>query len=233
MGQEPEAIPIAPNELLMRRVPASVPFFQPNRPPESPLGPTLLAFKPTKEDTTGISLSRMKSDTRPDFLAIDAFAARACRGKPPQKHFYVALLLAERLMAVPLSLELKADPIDQDEDRDPGHILIPKLHTNIDKETRDSLTLTLGANTVFALWGLLIVMAACLQPSLTGLDKRCNANPQTILKCFTSKQNQYGSWPTNKRVLAMNSPRWLPSHRIGTLPARCALRRITTANTHR
>ena len=108
------------------------------------MGPTWHAFKPREDDKTGISLSRMQSDEHPEFLTIDAFAARACRDKPPEKHFYVAVLSAARLMDPPLSLALALDPIDKPGDRDPGHILVSVLNTQLDTMTRNTLTLTLA-----------------------------------------------------------------------------------------
>jgi hypothetical protein len=144
MEESTASISVAPDELLMRRVPAGPTFFQFNRPTESPMGPTWQAFKPTHEDTTGISMSRMKSDIHPNFLDIDEFAARACRGKLPEKHFYVAIISAAQLMKAPLSLELKPDPIDDVDASDPGHILIPRLNTGLAKGDRNSLTLTLA-----------------------------------------------------------------------------------------
>jgi hypothetical protein len=140
MENDTASIPIAAKELLMRRVPAGKTFFLPDRPRESPMGPTWLAFKPTEQDTAGISLSRMWSEEHSDFLTIESFAARACSGKPTEKHFYVAVLSAGQLMATPLHLELKPDPIDGD----PGHIIVPQLHTNLDKQTRRSLALTIA-----------------------------------------------------------------------------------------
>lgn len=140
MGHDAASIPVAANELLMRRVPDSHLFFDPACPRESPVGVTWLAFRPTDEDRTGISLSRMQSDVHPEFLTIEAFAARACIGKSPEKRYYVAILSAGELMGDPLALDLMPDPIEGD----PGHVLLPRLHTALEKPTRSSLSLTLA-----------------------------------------------------------------------------------------
>jgi hypothetical protein len=86
----------------------------------------------------------MKSDDHPEFLDIDGCAARACRGKPLEKHFYIAIVSARQLMDQPLSLELRPDPINQADDIDLGHVLVPRLNTDLSKADRDSLTLTLA-----------------------------------------------------------------------------------------
>jgi len=129
------------SELLMRKVPAGGHFFNPARPAESPLGVTWLAFKPTREDSDGLSLSRMKSAAYPDFLSLEQFAARICDGKAPEKHFYITVLSVDELIdPMGLALQLTPDPVD----RDPGHLLIPRLNSALDKPTRDSFALTLA-----------------------------------------------------------------------------------------
>lgn len=153
MGERTSPCPVAPDELLMRRVPAGTTFFQPNRPADSPMGPTWQAFKPRDDETTGISLSRMKSDKHPEFLDIDGFAARACRGKPPDKHLFIAVVRASQLINPPLSLEVRADPIDTENDHDLGHVLLPYLNSSLPKPDRNTLTLTLAREQVVRVVG--------------------------------------------------------------------------------
>lgn len=152
MGTSNTSPPVSNEERLMRRVPAKAPFFYRHRPAEAPLGVTLMGFKPRDNETDGISLSRMQSEDHPEFLTVEQFAARACSGKPPDKHFYVAILAAKELCEptpTGLGLELKPDPVDGD----PGHVVIPQLHYGMSDETRNSFTLTLAREKCLMLVG--------------------------------------------------------------------------------
>jgi hypothetical protein len=124
----------------MRRVPASHLYFNIARPSESPMGVTWLTFKPRPEDITGISLSRMQSQYATEGLTIEAFAARACENKPPEKRYYVAVLSAKRLLSPPLSLILVPQPVTGD----PGHIEIPFLNASCETSLRNQYTQTLA-----------------------------------------------------------------------------------------
>lgn len=134
-------MPVSANELLMRRVPGGKDFFNPTRPAVSPLGVTALAFRPTTEDSKGISLSRMQSAEHPEFLTLEAFATNAYAGKSPDKYGYVAVLSAAELLdSNGLALELIPDPTNGD----PGHTLLPFLHTDLDKQVRNDLMFALA-----------------------------------------------------------------------------------------
>ena len=126
---------VSDDEWLMRRVPAGICFFDPRRPPESPMGVTWLAFKPRDDEREGISLSRMKSLARSDFLTMESFAALACAGRSIDKHFYVVLLRAGDLTD-PKGLAQMIHP-DATLD-DPGHVLVTTLHAQLDKRSRDN-----------------------------------------------------------------------------------------------
>lgn len=126
---------VGDDEWLVRRVPANPQHFTRERPAESPLGVTWLAFKPTGNDATGISLSRLHSASRPEFLSVEAFAALACAGRPPEKRVYVAFLSAKEL-ADPDTLAFKLQPDPQP--GDPGHVLVRNFGTGtVDPERRN------------------------------------------------------------------------------------------------
>ncbi len=132
---------VSDDEWLMRRIPAGPQHFMRERPAESPLGVTWLAFKPIGHDAAGISLSRLHSTRRPDFLTAEAFAALACAGKPPEKRIYVAFLRAKELTDPDgLAFTLKPDP----QPGDPGHVLVPTFDTGVVDPRRRSFAITLA-----------------------------------------------------------------------------------------
>ena len=106
--------PIADEEFLYRRVPASTGWYS----PESGLKPE--AFAPHKtNDTTGLSLSRAKYKSAED----------AARGQPG-KSYYVVSLRAADLRTRGIAVDPKPLP------GDPGHAELPGL--NSDNRKQDS-----------------------------------------------------------------------------------------------
>jgi hypothetical protein len=100
-------------EMLYRRIPVSTGWYQPDKQP--PLEPE--AFRPTRSDTTGISVSREKYNS----------LEQAARGQPG-KDYYVAVFRAGDLRAA--GLEVTARPVEGN----PGHAEI----ANLRYETRKS-----------------------------------------------------------------------------------------------
>ena len=98
--------PIADHEILYRRIPAASGFFDPSVDPR----PSPLAFRPTKNDTTGLSLSRAK------YTALET-AGRGREGK----QYYVAVLRTGELRR--LGMDVVPRPLEGD----PGHCEIAEL----------------------------------------------------------------------------------------------------------
>lgn len=98
--------PIADYEILFRRIPAASGFFDPLVDPN----PSPMAFRPTTQDLTGLSLSRAKYAT----------AEQAGRGREG-KRYYVAVLRAGELKR--LGMNIVPRPLDDD----PGHCEIAEL----------------------------------------------------------------------------------------------------------
>lgn len=92
----PESVePIDDGEILYRRIPLSTGWYQPDKRP--PLEPE--AFRPTRFDTTGLSLSREKYTT----------VEKAARGQAG-KSYYIAAFRAGDLRAA--GMQLDARPIE-------------------------------------------------------------------------------------------------------------------------
>jgi hypothetical protein len=106
MTQGPDVDPIADDEVLCRRIPASTGWYGPSRSP--PLEPE--AFRPNKNDTHGLSVSRQK------YKSVE----QAARGQPG-KTYFVALLRAGDIRAA--GMEVVPRPLPDD----PGHAEIPEL----------------------------------------------------------------------------------------------------------
>lgn len=98
--------PIADHELLYRRIPAATGFYDPQVDPN----PSPLAFRPTQQDTTGLSLTRAK------YKSLEQ-AARGREGK----QYYVAVLRAGELRR--LGMDVVPRPVADD----PGHCEIAEL----------------------------------------------------------------------------------------------------------
>lgn len=98
--------PIADHELLYRRIPVSQGYYD----PAVDLNPSPMAFKPTRDDASGLSVYRAKYKT------IEA----AAQGRPG-KSYYVAVLRAGDLRAIGI------DAVPQPLEADPGHAGIAGL----------------------------------------------------------------------------------------------------------
>ncbi len=107
MTPSPGTEPISDEELLYRRIPASLNLY------DSAAEPRLLpdAFRPHANDTTGLSVFRAKYKS----------AEEAGRGRPG-KLYYVAVLRAGDLRA--RGIEVSPRPLEND----PGHAEIPHLN---------------------------------------------------------------------------------------------------------
>ncbi len=106
MTELPNVDPIADDEILYRRIPASTGWYDASRTP--PLEAE--AFRPNQNDISGISLARQK------YTSI----AQAARGRPG-KSYVVAWLRAGDLRAA--GIDVLPRPLPDD----PGHAEIPTL----------------------------------------------------------------------------------------------------------
>jgi len=98
--------PVADDELLFRRVPVSQGWYDPQIAPH----PSPEAFKPTRNDVTGLSVYRAKYKS----------VAEAARGREGRR-YYVAVLRAGDLRARGI------DVVPRPRDGDPGHAELPGL----------------------------------------------------------------------------------------------------------
>jgi hypothetical protein len=98
--------PIADYEIVYRLIPAATGFYDPSVDPR----PSPLAFRPTKHDTTGLSLLRAK------YTDVE----QAGRGREG-KQYYVAVLRAGDLRR--LGMDVVPKPLEHD----PGHCEIAEL----------------------------------------------------------------------------------------------------------
>lgn len=113
---EDESEPIADDEVLYRRVPASTGWYS----PDSGLKPE--AFAPHKtNDATGLSISRKKHKT----------VEEAARGQPG-KSYYVVILRAGDLRKQGIAVEPRPLP------GDPGHAELPELNSS-NRKTSETL----------------------------------------------------------------------------------------------
>lgn len=98
--------PISNDELLYRRIPMAMGWYE----PLVDRNPSPKAFRPRKHDTDGLSLSRAK------YATLDAAAA----GREG-KQYYVAVLRVGDLRAAGIAVQ--PDP----REGDPGHVILPAL----------------------------------------------------------------------------------------------------------
>lgn len=122
--------PIADHEILYRRIPAASGFYDPKVDPN----PSPLAFRPTRDDTSGLSLARAK------YKGLE----EAGRGRE-RKQYYVALFRAGNLRR--LGMEVIPKPFEDD----PGHCEIADLTFG----NRKAMP--------FAEWQALLAEQLCLQ----------------------------------------------------------------------
>jgi hypothetical protein len=114
---DPRAVdPIADDEILFRRIPASTGWYDSARAP--PLEPE--AFRPNQQDVSGISLTRQK---------YRSAAEEAARGRPG-KSCYIAWLRAGELRAAGIEVVPSPSPDD------PGHAEIPSQNYDQRKSKR-------------------------------------------------------------------------------------------------
>jgi hypothetical protein len=106
MTAMPDVEPISNDEILFRRIPVSTGWYDPSRTP--PLEPE--AFRPNRNDLTGISFSREKYET------VD----RAAQGRPG-KSYYVAAFRAGDIRASGMRVVSSPTPDD------PSHAEIADL----------------------------------------------------------------------------------------------------------
>jgi hypothetical protein len=111
--------PIADDEILYRRIPASLGWYNPATGSISPD-----AFRPTAWDDTGLSLTRRK------YASAELVAASGSRGK----QFYVAAFRASDLIANAIQ------PMPAPDADNPGHAEIPSL-TFAGRKTSQSIQL--------------------------------------------------------------------------------------------
>jgi hypothetical protein len=105
--------PISDDELLFRRIPKSTGWYAPG---QSPLV-NLLAFNPTEEDETGLSMERANSAAHPEFMTVDA----AAQGRSP-KGYVVAVLSVQTLRENGIQI------VPRTEAAGPGHVELPDLN---------------------------------------------------------------------------------------------------------
>ena len=95
MAEPPGTDAVGDEEILYRRVPSSTGWYDPRRTP--PLEPE--AFRPTKHDLTGISVTRAKYVT----------SEQSAQGRPG-KSYYVALLRAGDIREAGMAIVPKPVP---------------------------------------------------------------------------------------------------------------------------
>jgi hypothetical protein len=106
MSSDENITNVADGEYVFRRIPVSMPWYDPAKNYLSPV-----AFNPTKFDTTGLSLTREKLRT----------IEEAARGKS-KSGYYVATLRVGDLRRY--GMEVVSKPLDDN----PGHAEIPELN---------------------------------------------------------------------------------------------------------
>lgn len=126
----PGGEPVLDEELLFRRIPVSTNWFDPNRTP--PLEPE--AFRPNRNDDTGISVARAKYKT----------VNQAAMGRAG-KEYFVAVLRAGDIRAA--GMEVAARPFPDD----PSHAEITSL-AYANRKSKQAIE-----------WRTLLVEQLCLQ----------------------------------------------------------------------
>lgn len=106
---------IIDSELVMRRLPAKPPWYDPLR------GPVAEAFKPHRSsDSDGLSVSRMESEEHPEFLT----PLKLAESGPSKDGYYVAILPVKGLREAGMKLEVDRVP------GNPGHALIVNMRSD-------------------------------------------------------------------------------------------------------
>ena len=112
------ALPLPPDEFILRRIHRS------HCDRQLPVSILLAAFRPSKADTTGLSVYRAK-DVSP--------AEVAATGRKPGE-YYVVRLPVRALQALNLTVVADEQP-----DGPPGHALIPELSLTAYEQTKEPL----------------------------------------------------------------------------------------------
>lgn len=117
MTTQPGSEPITDEEILYRRIPVSTNWYDPKKTP--PLEPE--AFRPNRNDVTGISLTRAK------YITVE----QAAVGRPG-KQYYVVVVRAGDIRSA--GMEVAARPLPDD----PSHAEISSL-TDDNRKTRQAI----------------------------------------------------------------------------------------------
>jgi hypothetical protein len=113
-GSQPAPAPISDDEFLFRRIPKSTGWYKPGQSPPV----NMLAFNPTDDDKTGLSLERAKSDQHPEFMSV---AEMVAQGRSPKG--YVVAVLSMRTLR-----ENGIRVVPRTECAGPGHVELPDLN---------------------------------------------------------------------------------------------------------
>ena len=113
----PPSAPNVPIDWLMRRILSG--HFRPNRSLIFQEG----AFIPGKNDDTGISLSRRKSDANPDFITPEQLKA-ACTHPVEANRLNCGVVQLPAGIITGAGLSINPDALAED----PGHCLIPEIN---------------------------------------------------------------------------------------------------------
>lgn len=109
-------VPLHPDEIVYRRIP----FDYYPRPKQEPF-PMIVAFRPTENDITGLSLSREKHKT----------IEKVAKGWPG-KRYHVARMLVRDLNEIGLTV------IADDLENNPSHAVIPELRREVYKANTEA-----------------------------------------------------------------------------------------------
>ena len=101
------AVPVDPDETVLRRIPEIAGYYDPSKAP--PVG--VVAFRPTPDDTDGLSF----------YLEKETSAAELIASGKPGKHYTVARMRAGDLYELGLHLIPDQQPGDL-----PGHLILPE-----------------------------------------------------------------------------------------------------------
>jgi hypothetical protein len=120
------------DEFILRRIPRTTGWYD----PQTDLVASQ-AFRPTKRDTTGLSVTRAKSDAHPEFRSAAEDAAAG--GNP--SGYYVAVVRVGDLRAYGIDVVSKPELPEH-----PGHAEIPLLTyaTRKSDEATDAMSLLAG-----------------------------------------------------------------------------------------
>jgi len=119
-----QSAPLSDDELLYRRVPKSMGWYRPGQFPEVVDD----AFHP-RNDTTGLSMERARSDEHPEFKSIEEMAQG-----PSPAGYVVAVLRVADLRKHGIRIEPRTEMAG------PGHVELPDLNRD-NRKSDQALTL--------------------------------------------------------------------------------------------